>query len=297
MNNLTKVDELMTIEMARTQFLNELQRQEKSLGTIKEYQKDLKMFLTYLTQQRQRPIEQVLEGDLVAYLDYLIKERHYLPSSRNRQMNTLRSFFKYCKRVGILKENPAEYLELIEVVKTECISLVSEEVDELVKAVDHPLIKLVILTLFFTGARINECLSLEVRDIDFDQKTLFIRNGKGNKFRLMPLHRDLEKLLKKYIEGWRVSSDSNKLFLTERSGGLSAVYVNRVLKETVEKLKWDKKVTCHVFRHSFASILVNNSANILAVQQLLGHVSLNTTSGYLHIQQQTVEETIQKLAL
>ena len=85
--------------------------------------------------------------------------------------------------------------------------------------------------------------------------------------------------------------------MTERTNSLSDVYVNKVLKETVEKLKWDKHVTCHVLRHSFASALVQNNVNIVAVQQLLGHANLKTTSSYTHIHQQTVDEGIETLTI
>jgi site-specific recombinase XerD len=289
--------ENMKIRTAFSQFVQALTKKKKSLGTIKEYQKDLKMFLDYLPQKGDCPIEEVNDSHLASYLDTLVKIRNYKASSRNRQMNTLRSFFKFCKKEGILKENPAEYLERLEEERVERIFLSSKEVDLLIKAIEHPLIKIVIITLFYTGARISECLNLEMDDIDFERKTLCIRNGKGNKPRSIPLHQELEIVLKQYIDDWRVSSNSNKLFLTERSGKLSDVYVNRILKETVLRLNWDKKVTCHVLRHSFASALVQKNVHIVAVKELLGHVSLKTTSGYAHIQKECVEEAIRKLAL
>ncbi|WP_164984974.1 tyrosine-type recombinase/integrase [Ammoniphilus sp. CFH 90114] len=283
--------------VAVKQFLKELSNKNRSKGTIDEYQKDLMMFLRHLQQEGVEDIDDVVGSNMTSYLDKLINERSYKASSRNRQMNTIRSFFKYCKKAGFIQQNHAEHLERLEEEKVERVFLTSNEVTTLVGAIEHPLVRLVIVTLFFTGARITECLSLELEDIDFDQKTIFIKNGKGKKSRRLPLHPELEKALKHYIEGWRVRMDSKKLFLTGRSGNLSDVYVNRILKETVDRLGWNKKVTCHVLRHSFASELVHKNVNIVAVKELLGHSSLKTTSGYAHIMNQDIEDAIQQLAL
>jgi site-specific recombinase XerD len=294
---ISEWSEDMKIRIACLQFVEALKDKGKSPGTIKEYQKDLKMFLEYLPEKGDCLVKVIKGSHLASYLVTLVNERKYKASSRNRQMNTLRSFFKFCKKAGIIKENPAEYLERLGEDRVERVFLSSKEVDVLIKAIDHPLIKLVILTLFFTGARISECLNLQVDDVDFERKLLFIRNGKGNKARQIPLHQELERVLKQYIDGWRVSSNSNKLFLTERSGKLSGVYVNSILKETANKLRWNKNITCHVLRHSFASALVQKNVHIVTVKELLGHVSLRTTSGYAHIQKESVEEAISKLAL
>ncbi len=152
-------------------------------------------------------------------------------------------------------------------------------------------------TLIYTGLRITECLDLELADVDFQQDTITVRHGKGNKQRVIPLHSELKMYLQNYVQKWRVKGKTERLFLTERINNLSDVYVNKVLKETVEKLKWDKHVTCHVLRHSFASALVQNNVNIVAIQQLLGLANLKTTSSYTHIHQQTVDEGIETLTI
>lgn len=287
----------MNLEIAVQNFVRELKNKNKSMGTVNEYKKDLNMFLEYLQKEDINQVEKVNGSHMASYLENLIEIRGYKPQSRNRQMNTLRSFFKFCKKAGFVDVNYAEHLERLEEEKVERVFLTSNEVNTLIKAIEHPLIKLVIITLFFTGARISECLNLELGDIDFKQKVILIRKGKGNKARTLPLHQELEIALKDYIDLWRVDLKTNKLFLTERSGMLSDVYVNRILRETVNKLKWDKKVTCHVLRRSFASALVQRNVHIVAVKELLGHVSIKTTSSYAFIQRESVEEAIQKLAL
>lgn len=288
----------MDFVKAAKHFLQELKENKRAQGTLNEYGKDLEMLFNFLVVEGVENVEEVRESHLVSYLDYLIKTRDYQPSSRNRQMNTLRSFFKYCKKAGILPSNPAEHLERLEEHAVERIFITSEEVKALINAIDLPLIKLVVIALFFTGMRINECLSLEERDLDFTEDFIFVRKGKGNKSRKIPLHPELKEALIHYLKDRSGRSDAKELlFQTERTGKLSAVYVNRVIKNAVQKLGWEKRVTCHVFRHSFASALLHEKVNIVAVKDLLGHANLKTTSGYVHIAEQEMSEAIRHLKL
>lgn len=277
-------------------FLKELRRSE---GTRREYNKDLIQLQKYLENVYNKRLEvsDVTEADLENYLTFLMTEKGYKPSSRNRQMNTIRSFFKFCLRMNIIENNPAEVLVRLEEAPRNPVFLKPTEVNELVNAIKHPLIKLVIFTLFHTGLRINECLELKLSDVNFAENKITVRNGKGNKKRVIPLHKDLKIQLEHYIEKWRVKSKSEKLFITERTGSLSDVYVNKILKETVRNLGWNKNVTCHVLRHSFASALLKNNVSIVAVKELLGHENIKTTSSYAHIHQEDIEEGIQTLSI
>lgn len=275
------------------------ENKQLSVGTLKEYNKDITAFKAFLQNKYTEyfDIRQIKEQDLNDYLPMLTAGKGYKPSSRNRQMNTLRSFFKFCKKKSLVEKNPAEYLQRLKEPPRQAVFLTSKEVGELIPAINHPLIQLVVLTLFYTGLRITECLKLELTDVDFQQNTITVKHGKGDKRRVIPLHSELKIHLQAYIQNWRIKGKTERLFLTERTNSLSDVYVNKVLKETVEKLKWDKHVTCHVLRHSFASALVQNNVNIVAVQQLLGHANLKTTSSYTHIHQQTVDEGIETLTI
>lgn len=275
------------------------ENKQLSVGTLKEYNKDMTAFKAFLQNKYTEyfDIRQIKEQDLNDYLTMLTAVKGYKPSSRNRQMNTLRSFFKFCKQKNLVETNPAEYLQRLKEPPRQAVFLTSKEVGELIPAINHSLIQLVVLTLFYTGLRITECLELELTDVDFQQNTITVKHGKGDKCRVIPLHSELKIHLQAYIQNWRIKGKTERLFLTERTNSLSDVYVNKVLKETVEKLKWDKHVTCHVLRHSFASALVQNNVNIVAVQQLLGHANLKTTSSYTHIHQQTVDEGIETLTI
>src|SRR5690606_17962462 len=141
-------------------------------------------------------------------------------------------------------------------------------------------IRIICITLFYTGMRIGECLNLRLGDIDLAQNTIRVVNGKGKKDRTIPINKDLAPLLAHYIAHERPAVDTDYLFATAKSGSITAAYVNRVIKDTVTALGWTKNVTAHVLRHSFASNLIKKGVNIVHVQKLLGHSNLKVTSIY-----------------
>lgn len=289
----------MELSKAIPLFVKSLQRKDRSKGTIKEYQKDLNMLKKYLSKHssNQIPVQEITTMDLDNYLQVLFNERNYTPASRNRQLNTIRSFYKYLTTEEIVENNVATKLELLKVHYKERTYLTVNEVSQLLNAIDNKLIKLVATTLFYTGMRISECLALSVDDIDFIQNLVFVEKGKGNKQRRIPLNEVLKLSLQEYMEEWRTEKGSLLLFQTERTGKLSDVYVNKVIKEAVKQLGWNKKVTCHVLRHSFASALIDKNVNLVAIKDLLGHADLKTTSVYSHIQEESLEDAIQMLKL
>ncbi len=280
-------------------FIKNLQKKGRSIGTIKEYQKDLNMLNQYLVEHSnsQVLVQEVSIIDLDNYLKALIDKRIYSPASRNRQLNTIRSFYKYLATQEIVMCNLGTKLELLKVDYKERTYLTVFEVNQLLTAIDNRLIKLVVSTLFYTGLRISECLTLTVEDIDFKRNLLFVKNGKGNKQRRIPLNEALKLSLQEYVKEWRTEKSSPLLFQTERTGKLSGVYVNKVIKAAVKKLGWSKNVTCHVLRHSFASALIDKNVNLVAVKDLLGHADLKTTSVYSHIQVESLEDAIKMLKL
>ena len=170
------------------------------------------------------------------------------------------------------------------------------ELDELIQAIEHPLIQLVILTLSLTGLRISECLNLTLSDVDLTNKSILARNTKGKRDRRIPIHHDLLPKLQEYLDTWRVSTKSDIFFATQKTGKLSPVYVNHKLHETTAKLGWTKTgISCHSLRHSFASNLVKNKQSIVLVQKLLGHAKLATTGIYTHADMEDLAEAVNGL--
>jgi integrase/recombinase XerD len=156
--------------------------------------------------------------------------------------------------------------------------------------------KAIIETLFACGLRVSELVGLKISEIYY--KDTFIKvSGKGNKERLVPISKVALKALKIYIEETRVhlpaiKSNSDMVFLNQRGGVLSRIFVFKIIKHLAEKAQIKKSISPHTFRHSFASSLVNGGADLRAVQQMLGHESITTTEIYTHLDKKYLKETI-----
>ena len=155
------------------------ENKQLSVGTLKEYNKDITAFKAFLQNKYTEyfDIRQIKEQDLNDYLAMLTAVKGYKPSSRNRQMNTLRSFLSFVRRKALLKKS-SRVSSAIKRTPRQAVFLTSKEVGELIPAINHPLIQLVVLTLFYTGLRITECLKLELTDVDFQQNTITVKHGK-----------------------------------------------------------------------------------------------------------------------
>lgn len=279
------------------EFVKGLQARNASPETIAGYAKDLEMVNRFLEKKYNGfvGLGDIQTRDLEEYLNMLRVERQYQPASVNRHLNTLRSFYKYAVKQGWTTMNTAAPIDQLKVPKKERTFIDETEYKQLIEAIEHPTIKVVIQFLFYTGLRITECLSLTLEDVNLEESIVFVQNGKGNKQRKVPISPKLLPLLVHYKEHIRPATDSPFFFALSKTGKLSDVYVNRVLHETTKKLGWKKKVTCHVLRHSFASNLVKNKVHIVHIQKLLGHADLKTTSVYVHANQEQLIEAIHTL--
>lgn len=286
----------MLLNTAIEHFKKYLVATDKSKETIRSYTVDLCNFEDFLEKKYNCPLylDEIQVEDIEDFL-YHLKKRNLQTASRSRNLYTLRSFWNYAYKNKLCKWNLAMAVEPIKIQKKERTYLSTEEVEELIKAVDHPLIKLVVQTLYYTGLRINECLSLKVEDVDLDSKVIHVIEGKGNKDRDIPINQQLVPLFENYINNERVDIDSNYFFATKKSGKLSAAYVNAVLRDTVKELGWKKHVTAHILRHSFASNLIKKGVNLVYVQKLLGHSNLKVTSIYTHANMEDLDKSINVL--
>jgi site-specific recombinase XerD len=255
---------------------------ERSPVTIRAYHEDLSLLNRYLQVKYNGPIylEDISQEDVENYLFYLKEEKGYQPISRKRVLGSMRSFFSHAYKNEWCEKNVTAKLEPIKCQQKERHFLSEEEVNQFVHAIDHELIQLVAQTLYYTGMRISECLNLQVDEVNLEDNLIYVKQGKGNKDRIIPINPKLKKLLINYKEDWRVESDN--FFATKISGTLSTTSVARIFRETTKALGWKKKVTAHILRHSFASKLVKNNVHLVKISKLLGHSSLKTTSIYVH---------------
>ena len=270
------------------EFLGVLESKKASEQTLWGYGKDLEMFNRFIEEKNNGIVflQDIKTQDIEDYLNMLSNERNYQPASVNRHLCTLRSFYNIAVKRGWTT------IDQLKAPIKERTFINEQEYHELVKMIDHPTIKMVVQFLFYTGLRINECLTLTLEDVDIVNRMIHVRRGKGDKERKIPLSEKLVPLLTAYKETIRPEVNSNRFFALAKTGKVSDVYVNRVLHETTAKLGWKKVISCHVLRHSFASNLVSNNVHIVHIQKLLGHSDLKTTSRYVHANHDQLAQSI-----
>ncbi len=279
-----------------SKFIQNLSTLDKSDETIRGYLNDLNAFNEFLERKYNRPLylDELQSFDIEDFL-YHLKEKGLKSTSRSRNLYTLRSFWNYMYKKNLCEKNIADEVEPIKLQKKERVYLTAEEIDLLIHNIDHSLIKLVTQTLFYTGMRISECLNLTLDQVDLSQRVIHIINGKGKKDRNIPIHHDLLPLLQSYLEKDRPKIDTPYFFITKKTGSLSAVYFNRVIKDTANMVGIKKNISAHILRHSFASNLIKNGVNLVHIQKLLGHSNLNVTSIYTHSNLEDLDQSINML--
>lgn len=277
-------------------FLHYLTITNKSKETIKSYNSDLTSFEHFLEVKYNCAvyINEIKSLDVEDYL-YHLRERSLKSSSISRNLYTLRSLWNYAYKNKLCEWNITTSLEPVKIQRKERTFLNSEEINIFINNIDHPLIKTVVQTLFYTGMRISECLNLKIENIDLDNEIIHVINGKGSKDRDLPINKTLLPILKNHLISKNDEANNNYVFSTKRSGHLSSPYVNRILDDTVKKLGWKKHISAHILRHSFASNLIKNGVSIVYVQKLLGHSNLKVTSIYTHADMEELNKSINVL--
>ncbi|MDS1029685.1 tyrosine-type recombinase/integrase [Bacillota bacterium LX-D] len=278
-------------------FINYLITKDKSKATIRAYSLDLQSFNFFLEKKYNCPLylDEIKSSDIEDYLFYLKSTRNLKTASRNRNLYILRSFWNYAYKKKLCNWNITLEIEPLKMQQQERTFLTEQEFEELLQEIEQPLVKLVVFTLFYTGMRISECLNLQIEDVDLVDKVIHVKNGKGKKERFIPINDNLHTKLKSYIESERPRVATATFFVTAKTGGLSDVYVNSILREATKKLGWKKKVSAHILRHSFASNLIKKGVNLVHVQKLLGHSNLKVTSIYTHASLEDLSASINML--
>lgn len=223
------------------------------------------------------------------------------PRSQSRWISSVRSFFKFLAEEELLPDSPAVLLELPKLGLYLPDTLDLDEIDQLVKIIprgeaigerNFALIEV----LYGCGLRISEALALRVSDLFLEEKFLRVL-GKGNKMRLVPLTDFTAEALKNYLAFYRPAFvkenySTDLLFLNTRGRGLSRVYAFLLIKELAFKAGVEKNVSPHTFRHSYATHMLQNGADLRFIQEILGHSSITTTEIYTHLQTEDLRQTI-----
>ena len=277
-------------------FLMYLASIDRSLETIEGYRKELEYFNRYLKSIyiKDLDVKDITLENIEGYM-YHIKQRGKADSTRKRVVYILRSFYNYACKRKLCEENLPATLESIKTNQKERVFLDEEEIELMFIHISHPILKSAIQTLYYTGMRVSELTNLRLRDLDMENRLIYIIAGKGNKNRTIPINSKLYKILKDYLKDIRPVVDSDRLFCTQRSGKLSSQYINKTLYQAQKNSGIEKRVSAHVLRHSFASHLIKLNVPLPYVQKLLGHADLRVTSIYIHQDMGQLREAIDRM--
>lgn len=240
---------------------------------------------------------------LSSFLAFLQRERGNGPAARARKASCIRSFYRYLTRQGYVHQNPAADLRSPRIPSREPIFLSRPEARALLDAArragpapvrDHA----IIATLLYTGCRVSELTALRVRDVNFTTETIRIF-GKGAKERLVPLHPELAVILRNYLRVRQVppgSPEPERLFRNQRGGPMTRHGVHYLIKRIAKAVPGDLPgLSAHKLRHTMATMLLENDADLRSIQELLGHASVATTQRYTHVVNRRLRQQVQKL--
>lgn len=212
--------------------------------------------------------------------------------SQSRIISGLKSFFNYLIFEDYRKDNPLELIDSPKIGRKLPDTLSTRDIDKLIEAIDlsHPQgerNRAIVETLYGCGLRVSELTELRISDLFFEEG--FIRIiGKGNKERVVPVNDYTQKFINIYKNEVRVHRDPKPeakdiLFLNRYGRQLTRAMIFTMIKNLAQKANLNKKISPHTFRHSFATHLLENGANLRAIQQMLGHESITTTEIYMHL--------------
>jgi len=270
-------------------FLQFIQIEKRySVNTLLSYKKDLEQFQVFLhLQYDDVPLEQVVFHQVRSWVVYLMQEG-VNPRSINRKLSTLRTFYKFLIRTGVIQQNPMQGLQGPKTSKRNPSFVPESAMEQLLDKLVFPegfegvRDRAILETFYFTGIRRAELMGIQEQDINFGMHTLKVL-GKRNKERLIPLSPVLEELLKTYIrEKSEAGFSSENLFVDNKGRPIQARFVYSLVNKYLSAVTTIERKSPHILRHTFATHMLNNGAELNAIKEIMGHASLAATQVYTH---------------
>lgn len=272
-------------------------------NTRTAYLRDLRLLQKALGQKSSEELLTVSRRQLLAYLSQL-KQAGRSPTTIARKLASIKAFYRFLTTERYIRRDPAEVLEAAQKGIHLPKFLSVQEVDELLEQPNLGTLegyrdKTMLETLYATGMRVSELVSVPVENVDLKMQYLIVM-GKGSKERMLPLGRTALKYLERYLNVVRPQLLHNKpdsckeLFVTSWGGPLTRQRVNELLEGYAQSAGITKRVTPHMLRHSFATHLLNNGTDLRVVQELLGHADISTTQIYTHLDMARLREVYDK---
>ena len=255
-----------------------------SQNTLVSYKKDLEDLLIFIletegTEDLKKVDKKIIRNFIVSLSEKKIQKR-----SINRKLSSLRSFYLYLLKIGEIQVSPLETIPSLKFYAEKQIPISEEEMENLGEILEsesgNSLEKLIIETLYQTGMRKSELCNILLEQVDFSKSEIFVK-GKGNKQRVVPISENLLKQMREYMVIRKPNEDSGIYFFVRENGKkLSEKFVYSVVNRYLSLITLKKKKSPHILRHSFATHVLNNGAEISKVKKILGHSSLASTQVY-----------------
>ena len=293
----------MNWQVAINNFKNYLKIERNlSNNTIESYLFDVKKLIDYLKKNKIKIPPNDLNQDILKEFIYKIS-KNIKPPTQARIISGIRRFYDYLILEGLTKNNPMENIETPKIGINLPTTLTVEEIDQIISNV-----KLssktgsrnvaIIELLYSCGLRVSELINLKISDLFFNESLIKV-TGKGNKERFVPISNQSQIYINNYVKEIRTFHKINKgfedtLFLNERGSGLSRVMIFIILKELKKQSNINKQIGPHTLRHSFATHLIENGADLITIQKMMGHESITTTERYLHVSKKHLIESVMK---
>ncbi len=270
-----------------------------SNNTYSSYAFDLDCFKNYFNLQK---IEDINESDIVNYIKYLKEKKKLSARSIERHLTTLRGFFKYLVKMEIIKYDITKNIDNLKIGKHLPSTLTINEVEMLMNIkLNSPFnyrTKAMLEVMYGSGLRVSELVNLTLNDIDLYNNTILI-HGKGSKERIVPLGEIAKEYLGLYLDVRnslikRKNGNPDKLFLNNHGKPITRNGFNFLLNKLLKEKGIEKEVTPHTLRHSFATHMLDNGADLRTIQELLGHSDIVTTRIYTHISKKQIQSNYDK---
>jgi integrase/recombinase XerC len=277
------------VEGAVNGFLSYLNLQKRfSPLTTKNYEADLNQFFEFLNKEIATYTLSTISFQYIRSFIASLMDEGLSPRSVNRKISTLKSFFKYLLKNGEVETNPTQKIQGPKTPKKLPVFIDENQLGEIFNSKVFPegfegtRDKLIVDVLYQTGLRRAEILSLKDSDVDLFNTQLKVL-GKRNKERIIPFNVQLKKNIETYIQAKRDNQlASPYLFVSLRDKALTPAKITKIVKDVLSTVTTNKKKSPHILRHTFATHLLNNGADINAVKELLGHANLSATQIYTH---------------
>ena len=293
----------MNWDVALNNFKNYLKIERNlSINTIESYLFDVKKLIIFLKKNKINKNPNELKSKITKEFIYNISKK-VKPPTQARIISGIRRFFDYLILENLIETNPMDNIESPKLGSNLPNTLTIKEIDKIISSIKLSsktgLRNIAIIELLYScGLRVSELVHLKISDLFFKESLIKV-TGKGNKERFVPISKQSQLYINNYIQDIRSYQKIKKgfedtLFLNERGTILSRVMIFLILKKLKEVSNIKKKIGPHTLRHSFATHLIENGADLITIQKMMGHESITTTERYLHVNKKHLIDSVMK---